>query len=238
MPLITVIKDAEQPLSVKLISVLSLARVLRSGTPTVVQRTRIAEALQSELKNKNSHWWYQRRLVGALTFASLDDAQQPGLVKNLVDVVKDEGRDWRVRAEAGMVLGRIPLPASSNPQSVVKEVGQLAVKAAAEAQKTPNDPKWTQVFWTIYLAFHAADDKEKDGSKTGKAGMLNNPVVAQSAKATYEKVLPIVIAFVVNKQPPQSKQVSELDEFLKGQRQNQEAKLNKNENSSSSVGNP
>lgn len=214
-PLVTVIADPEQPVSVKLLAVNRLTRILKIGTPNVNERTRIAEAIIAELAKTDTHWWYQMRLAGALGAVFLGDQKQLIVVKALKDVVSDPKRVWSVRTEAAMALGRVPLPAASNPSSVVIAIADLALQLAKAAQQKPNDPKWKTEFTKVYLAFQAVNANEKDATKALKAGLMNNPTTRGLAAVPYGLIAPIVSA-IVNGKPLTAPMLNALEEWLKG----------------------
>ncbi len=193
---VKVILDPKQDVSVKIAAVNGLTRILRIGTPNVIERTRIAEAVISELDSVNaadrpSEGWYELRLVGTLGSAALDQLKQSIVVTALKKVVSDPKRSWTVRTEAAKALGRVPLPPASNPASVVFVVGEMALQLSKAAQQAPADPQWKSAFWKTYLAFWPVDANEKDVTKANKAGLLNNPVVAGGAKAASAHVTPL-----------------------------------------------
>lgn len=193
---VKVILDPKQDVSVKIAAVNGLTRILRIGTPNVIERTRIAEAVISELDSVNaadrpSEGWYELRLVGTLGSAALDQLKQSIVVTALKKVVSDPKRSWTVRTEAAKALGRVPLPPASNPASVVFVVGEMALQLSKAAQQAPADPQWKSAFWKTYLAFWPVDANEKDVTKANKAGLLNNPVVAGGAKAASAHITPL-----------------------------------------------
>ena len=214
-PLTAVIADPEQPVSVKLLAVNRLTRILKIGTPNVNERTRIVEAIIAELAKTDTHWWYQMRLAGALGSAALGDQKQPIVVKALKDVVSDPKRVWSVRSEAAHSLGRVPLPAASNPSSVVVAIADLALQLAKAAQQKPDDPKWKTEFSKVYLAFVPLNANDKDATKALKAGLLNNPSSKGLATAPYGLIVPMVSA-IVNGQRLTAAQLSALEAWLKG----------------------
>src|SRR5262249_54780003 len=62
-PLCRVIEDPKQPEGVKIVSVLSLIRILHLAALNVEQKREIATALVSELNRKGTNYWYQTRLA-------------------------------------------------------------------------------------------------------------------------------------------------------------------------------
>ena len=213
-PLVKTILDPKQPESVKLPAVMALARILKIGTPNVNDRTRIAEAMIAELAKPGTHWWYQMRLAGALGAVALGELKQPIVVTALKDVVSDSKRAWTVRAEAAKALGRVPLPPTSDPPSVVRAIADLALQLAKAAQQKPEDPQWKTAFSKVYLAFMPLDDKDKDATKNGKAGLLNSATASGSAKAPYSLIVPVV-STILKGQRLTAVQLSALEAWLK-----------------------
>jgi len=193
-PLVKAVLDPKQHESVKLLAVNMLARILKIGTPNVNERTRIADAMIAELAKPGTYWWYQMRLAGALGTVVLDQGKQPIVVAALKGVVNDPKREWSVRTEAAMALGRVPLTPASDPASVVRAIAELALQLAKAAQQKPDDLKWKSEFWKVYLAFWPLNEKDKDAAKTGKAGLLNNALAASLAKPPYGLIVPMVNA--------------------------------------------
>ncbi len=218
-PLVNVIIDPKQPVSVKLLAVNRLTRILKIGTPNVGERTKIAEALIAELAKTDTHWWYQMRLAGALGAVALDQLKQPIVVKALKDVVSDPKRAWSVRTEAAMSLGRVPLPPASNPSSVVIAIADLALQLAKAAQQKPDDPKWKTEFFKVYLAFQPVNAAEKDATKssTSKAGLKNNATATGLAKVPYDLIVPMVSA-ILKGGALTAPMISALEEWLKANR--------------------
>jgi len=200
-PLIAVITDPKQPEAVKVAAVNGIVRILRLGNPNVTVRTKAAEALVSELKAKDSHTWYQMRLAGAMAAVDVDLDQakiKPSVVEILKLVLADDDRAWSVRAEAAKSLGRVPLPASVNPQSVTRAIAEFTLKLAKAALQSPqqkaDDPKWKSEFIKVYLAFQQLDPNDLVADKKTKAGLLNNTSAA--ARPAYDLIVPLVSAIL------------------------------------------
>ena len=207
LPLIKVIVDPEQPEAVKIAAVNGLVRILKIGNPNHELRTKIAEALVTELRDNKSHLrevrpnsWYQMRLTGALAAVDidLDQARKPFVVEVLKMVLADDARPWSVRAEAAKSLGRVPIPSAASPSSVTRAVAEFALKLAKAAQQSPqtkeDDPKWKSEFIRVYLAFQQLDATDMTADRKFKAGLLNNP--AALARGAYDLIVPLVAAIL------------------------------------------
>ena len=216
-PLVSAIVDPKQADSVKLLAVNKLTRILKIGTPKVDERTKIAEAMIGELAKPQTHWWIQMRLAEGLGAIALDQLKQPIVVTALKDVVSDPKREWAVRVEAAKALGRVPLPPASNPSSVVLAIADLTLQMAKAAQQKPGDPHWKSDFMKIYFAFQSMDANEKDATKNGKAGLLNNAVATGLAKTPYSLIIPMVNAIRKDERLTAA-QLAALEEWLKANR--------------------
>ena len=215
-PLVQVILAADQPEGVKVVAVNGLGRILRLGNPNITIRTKVAQALVSELKNKNSHSWYQMRLATALAVVDVDlDQGKPFVVDVLKDVLADDARTWAVRAEAAKSLGRIPIPSAANPPAIVRAVAEFTLKLAKAAQQAPqtkgDESKWKGEFFKVYLAFQPLDANDMTADKKSKAGLLNN--LAAGAKPAYDRIVPLVAA-ILNAQRLTVQQVQSLEDWL------------------------
>ncbi len=216
-PLLQVISSPDQPEGVKIVAVNGLARNLRLGNANVTVRTKVAQALVSELSNKKAHSWYQMRLAAALAAMDVDLVQgKPIVVDVLKAVLADDERTWTVRAEAAKSLGRVPLPAACNPPSVTKAVAAFALKLAKAAQQSPqtkgDESKWKGEFFKVYLAFQQFDATDLMADKKSKAGLLNNPQAA--AAQAYSLIHPLVAA-ILQAQRLTVQQVQALEDWVK-----------------------
>ena len=212
-PLLTVILDPQQPPVVKIPAVYGLARILRTGTPNVGQRTKIAEAMIAELASNETHWWYQMRLSSGLGLIALDVSKQPIVVKALKNVVSDPDRSWTVRTEAAKSLGQVPIPPVSDPSSVVRAISEMALQMAQAAQPNSDNKIWKARFFKLYLAFQAESPNEKDATKNGTPGLLNQATASAAAKTAYANIVPLVSA-ILKGEPLTAEKISPLQEWL------------------------
>jgi hypothetical protein len=216
-PLLQVISSADQPEGVKIVAANGLARHLRLGTANIGLRVQIAQALVAELENKKSHPWYQMRLASALGAVDVDLVQgKPIIVDALKAVMADNQRTWGVRAEAAKSLGRVPLPAASNPPTVTQAVAAFSLELAKAAQQSPqtkaDESKWKSEFFKVYLAFQQVDANDLMADRKSKAGLLNSP--SASARPAYNLIVPLVSA-ILNGQRLTVQQIQALEAFVK-----------------------
>lgn len=216
-PLLLVVSSADQPEGVKIVAANGLARNLRLGTANIGLRVQIAQALVAELENKKSHPWYQMRLASALGAVDVDLVQgKPIIVDILKAVMADNQRTWSVRAEAAKSLGRVTLPAASNPPTVTRAVAAFALELAKAAQQSPqtkaDESKWKSEFFKVYLAFQQVDANDLQADRKTKAGLLNNPQA--TARQAYELIVPLVSA-ILHGQRLTVQQIQALETFVK-----------------------
>lgn len=201
-PLIKVLDDPQQPTAVKIAAARSLVRLVRYGDVPVELRHKITASVLPELAKTDTHYWYQMRLAEVLS--TLDIAvdlqnRKPVIVQGLLAVVGDPQRDFRVRAEAARALGRVPLDAQVDISQVMRTLMKLAQEMATAAQQDPQLALWKKCFFDLYLAYKPADENDREASRKGPAGLLNNAQAATAAQGTYRLIVPIVNAVLNNK---------------------------------------
>jgi hypothetical protein len=216
-PLSAVLEDPEQPEDVKIAAILSLVRILRLGNPDVNQKREIANAVIGELKRTNSHWWYQMRLaetLGHIDVPTLDLDRQPFIYQALDAVLKDPNRPLRVRAAAAWSLGRHPLDPSVNLKELSQSMVVLGLDLAEWHNKHPQESQAKRIGLLLYFAFQAKDNSDKLADRSRKAGLMNSPSAAASAKEAYAQILPVVQA-IWNGQSVSPEKIQSLEKWLK-----------------------
>ncbi len=217
LPLLAkVLADPEQPLAVKIAATRSIVRLLRYGVPSVPIKHEVANAVVAELKDSKKFFWYQLRLVEALSL--LDNAldlqnRKPFIVDTLRMVMNDPERDWQVRAMAARSLGRVPFDPAVSPPAVIGEVAVFARDMAKAAQQQPKNPIWKTNFWFLYLAFNAQDGTDQDAARRGRGGFRNNALTASLSEPVYQLVLPIVNKLFAD-QPVTVELIKGLDDWV------------------------
>ncbi len=217
LPLLAkVLADPEQPLSVKVAAARSIVRLLRYGVPSVPIKHEVANAIVAELQDGKKFFWYQLRLVEALSLLDtvLDlQNRKPFVTDTLRLVMNDPARDWQVRSMAARGLGRVPFDSSVDLNAVRREIAQFAHDMAKAAQLQPKNPIWKTNFWWLYLAFNAQDGTDQDAAKRGRAGLRNNAATASLSEPIYQLILPITNKLLAD-QPVTVDQVKALDDWL------------------------
>lgn len=211
-----VLADPDQPEPVKIAAARSIVRLLRFGVPSVQQKHEVANAITAELKDEKKFFWYQLRLVEALSLldTTLDLAnRKPFIVDTLRMVMNDPKRDWQVRSMAARSLGRVPFDPSVNIPAVMYDLAQFAQNMAKAAQQQPQNEQWKTNFWWLYLAFNAQDGNDKDATRKLKGGLRNNPATATGCDPIYQMVHPITNA-LLNGQQVTVPMVKALEDWL------------------------
>lgn len=205
-PLLTVIKDPNQPEAVKIPAVLGVVRILAHTDADVKTKQAAAAVLVAELANEKAHPWYQRRLAFALSVVDIavDLNRKPILVDALVKVISDSKRDWVTRAEAARSLGRVSYdPAVVDTKNVLTAIASFAADASAKAQQSAKNPHWKSVFLRLYLAFKEADATDRDSERKGPGGLLNRPQFNQAnVKQVYRPVVEVLNASLAGEPIP------------------------------------
>ena len=204
-PLLKFVQDPKQPEEIKVIAVKGLSRISRIGKPSLTVRQEMARTLVDQLKNPDTHYWYQQWLAEALADVGVVHSvdRKPFVVQILGEVMKDGTRDWRARTAAAKALGRLPLDASIPIDLIVYAVADLSNRLALAYNKNPRLLQvWKYCFIDIYLAFHHEDDEERNE----KAGFNNQFPNNRQVNDTYQLVVPLVAA-VLNQNPGDAKPI-------------------------------
>ncbi len=169
-------------------------------------RNYTAKTLIAELKNPNSHPWYQKRLIdalGAIDMVNDITTGQPIIVQVLGEVLADRERPYIVRARAARALGRCRLPVDVNIDKLVYQILLLEYEMAEAYQKNPNLFYWLDCFEDVYYAFHAVSEVEIKQYGIKRPPGLNQKNLGNQVRDAYKQLLPVA-AFVVkqNWSPP------------------------------------
>ncbi len=218
-------KDEEngQPETLKIVAAMGLVRILRFASPSVKERTAMATGIIEALKDPQTHFWYQLRLIEALRYCEIagfdpGDKDRPFVVECLISVVNDANRTWKVRTRACYALGRVPFPKSVKVEDVITAITECALQISNAAAANPNHMDWKYCFYNLYAAFHTVDGKDKekdkdlDTEKKGAGGLLVRFKVA--AQPAYAVIVPIV-ADILSGKAPDAGSLQKLTQFAR-----------------------
>ena len=205
VPLMDIMRDANQHEALKIPAVQGLRRVLLASEADRDQKYAIAIELMSQLDQKASMYWYPRALVEAI--GCVDEPliqqqvagapapqQKPFHVQKAVDVMRDKNRPWIVRAEAAKALGRISLHPTVRSDLIAHEIVVFSGEMSVAYNKNPNQFYWQECFLNTYLAFKALDATERSRVMQVKPANLISKFAGQKAVSdAYQQILPPVL---------------------------------------------
>lgn len=190
-PLVQVVQNEEQPVSVRVVAVNGLKHVLLFGDPGASLKREIASALVDDVDDASSHWWYQIALVEAIGALDLtaNTSGEPFLVQALAQVLVDrKNRHWIVRATAAKSLGRVPLAPQIDVRLLTFEVVHLCGQMAQAYNENPNAFYWKECFYKVYLAFRPMNQRETRIYEN--PGLLTKLGNQQAVSNAYQQILP------------------------------------------------
>ncbi len=214
-PLLDIVRSESQPDAVKLVAVNGLNRLSLAGILSTTDRIDTATALINEIKRPNTHYFYQERLVLALSRIdlTLDRDNRAFIVQMLTEAVADTGRHWLVRSEAAKGLGRAKWDRRINIKKLVYEVVHLAREMVEAFNKEPTAYYWPDCFFDVYLAFQPLDTVERQLGFGFRTREPTNGFVESS----YRLIVPLTnhITMKKSRQPIDAQQIVNLDDWLK-----------------------
>ena len=218
--LIGLLKDPEQPNSVKLIATDAIQYVLSTTAVVPQQQAEISDAIADELDRPCTEPEYQLGLLDALFKITI--ARKPvgapvttGM-RTFVKIVDDRNRRIDVRCRAAFGIGQGPFDERINFDPLAYKIAVVALDASQHFNRSPGVPAWQQCGVDLFFAL-----RHQDKSGLGKKlPMLPQGVMNRAAQSTVvndsgQLVLKIAVPLVVNNAKiPQADQV-ELDKWIK-----------------------
>ena len=197
-----IVKDANQHQAVKINAISGIMRIVSSDQLKLPRNDVLETAteLAEELKNPNTHYWYQVRLIQGLVSTQIDKnrAGEPFIVTGLVQAMGDPKRDPRVRAQASYSLPRVPMEPNVNVGLLAWQTAKTCEQLALEYNQKPEQVYWISCFLKIYGAFQPLKKGQEEGLiyLTSQAAFAaHQPMVANA----YDNSLPVVKAVFDNK---------------------------------------
>ena len=198
--LLEILNDKDQLEAIHIAAVSGLTRILLYGELIELKRVEIAKSLVEHLQRTDTHYWYQSRLVKALSAVDTlyigRSHNKEEVVLALTSAMMDKNRHWMVRSEAAKSLGRLPMKQATAVE-VSKLIVDLTQQMATEFNKAPNKFFWKGCYWDAYLAFktesaHVAHFWPAPGLLAGNG--------SGRVKDAYTAILPLV-KHVLKQQP-------------------------------------
>ncbi len=218
--LISLLKDPEQPNSVKVITASAISFVLTTTSVVPQQQAEISDAIADELDRPCTEPEYQLALLDALLDVTI--ARKPvgapitTSMRTFIKIVDDRNRRIDVRCRAAFGIGQGPYDERINFDPLAYKIAALALDASQFFNRAPGDPAWQQCGVDLFFALRHED---KNGL-TKKIpllpqGMMNRAAQSAVVSESGPLVLKIAVPLVVNNAKiPQADQV-ELDKWIK-----------------------
>ncbi len=218
--LISVLKDPEQPNSVKVTTAEAISYVLTTTSVVPQQQAEVSDVIADELDRPCTEPEYQLHLLD--TLADITIARKPvgapvttGM-RTFVKIVDDRSRRVDVRCRAAFGIGQGAYDERINFDPLAYKIAVLALDASQFFNQAPNVPAWQQCGMDLFLALRHAD---KNGL-TKKLpmlpqGMMNRAAQSDVVNGSGPLVLKIAIPLVVNNAKISQADQVELDKWIK-----------------------
>ncbi|VAX40577.1 hypothetical protein MNBD_PLANCTO02-3379 [hydrothermal vent metagenome] len=195
--LLKAIKNPKQHEAIKSVATKGIRKILMYGQTTTIMKLEIGKVLVKELNQSKNSAWYDMRLIQALSrvqivrWVRLNGAPQPVIMQTLLDVMKDNKRDWQVRAEAARGLGLILLgngDKEMEPKMIATEIIGFCDQMVDAYNANKKNNFWKNSFFKLYLAFKP---RTEDGVKR-KDGLVLRYGKDVDVLQAYDLIIPIV----------------------------------------------
>jgi hypothetical protein len=218
--LIGLLKDPEQPNSVKVITAAAISYVLTTTAVVPQQQADVSDAIADELDRPCTEPEYQLILLD--TLCDLTVARKPvgapvttGM-RTFVKIADDRNRRIDVRCRAAFGIGQGAYDERINFDALAFKIAVLALDASQFFNQAPGNPAWQQCGVDLFFALRHED---KNGL-TKKLpllpqGIMNRAGQSEVVNDSGQLVLKIAVPLVVNNAKiPQADQVA-LDKWIK-----------------------
>ena len=218
--LVGLLKDPEQPDSVKVITSAAISYVLTKTSVIPQQQAEVSDAIADELDRACTEPEYQLVLLDTLFDITI--ARKPvgapvttGM-QTFVKIIDDRNRRVDVRCRAAFGIGQGAYDERINFDPLAYKIAILALDASQYFNQSPGLPAWQQCGVDLFFALRH-EDKNGLAKKLPMLpqGMMNraaqSAVVNDSGKLVLKMAIPLVVN---NAKIPQADQV-ELDKWIK-----------------------
>ncbi|MEJ7592873.1 MAG: hypothetical protein WKF77_15095 [Planctomycetaceae bacterium] len=220
--LLGLLKDPEQPDSVKVMAAAAVSYVLTNTSVIPQEQDSVSDVIAAELNRPCTEIAYQLLLVDTL-FSVTQPRKSSGrretnVMQTFVKLVDDRQRPLQVRCRAAFGIGQGAYDAKVDFDPLTWKVANLALEASVFFNQAPGDPAWQQCGADLFFAYRHID-------KNGLAkqppmlpqGMMNRaatsvPVNESGSLAAFKIAVPLVVN---NAKIPQADQV-ELKAWIDG----------------------
>ncbi len=201
--LIGLLKDPEQPDSVKVTTAAAIAYVLSNTSVIPQEQDSVSDAIAEQLDRPCTEVAYQLLLVDTL-FTITKARKSVGtadttVMRTFVKLVDERTRPLQVRCRAAYGIGQGAYDAKIDFDPLTWKVASLALDASVYFNQAPGNPAWQQCGADLFFAYRHAD-------RNGLAkqppmmpqGMLNRAANSVPVKDSGELVMKIAVPLVVN----------------------------------------
>lgn len=212
--LIGLLKDPEQPDSVKVTTAAAIAYVLSSMSVIPQEQDSISDAVAIELDRPCTEVAYQMQLVDTLLKINKPrksvGVPETTVMRTFVKLLDHKERPLQVRCRAAYGVGQGAYDAKIDFDPLAWKVASLALDASVFFNQAPGNPAWQQCGADLFFAFRHAD---RDGLAKQPPmlpqGMMNRAPTSVPVKDSGELALKIAVPLVVNSaRIPQADQVA------------------------------
>lgn len=211
--LVDVLQDTNQNLDCRILAARGLARVCELGSPSAVERSRIATALVNTLKqnppsSNEGIQWFRLRMTQALGLVDrLDDvATAPIVIDTLMGILTDPQETWLTRSEASRGVSQLPFNGSTNVPLITYSICKLLDDMSGAYKNQSKAPNWRRSFTNIYLSFRPQTTEDAKTKNWGLLYQVNRPGVG-AHRAIVEEAFAVVFPVtspVITSKPPRS----------------------------------
>jgi len=201
--LLGLLKDAEQPDSVKLLAAAAIGYVLSNTSVIPQEQDSVSETIAAELDRPCTEVGYQLPLVDTLLKVTQPrkstGRRETNVMQTFVRLVGDRERPLQVRCRAAFGIGQGAYDAKVDFDPLAWKVANLALEASVFFNQAPGDPAWQQCGADLFFAYRHID-------KNGLAkqppmlpqGMMNRaaasvPVNESGSLAAFKIAVPLMV---------------------------------------------
>lgn len=203
MALLGLLKDPDQPDSVKVMAAAAIGYVLSSMSVIPQEQDNVGDAIAAELDRACTEVPYQLILVDALFNVTQPrksiGRRDTNVMRTFVKLVDDRARPLQVRCRAAFGIGQGAYDAKVDFDPLTWKVANLALEASVHFNQAPGDPAWQQCGADLFFAYRHVD---KNGLTKQPPmlpqGMMNRaatsvPVNESGSLSAFKIAVPLVV---------------------------------------------
>ena len=201
--LLGLLKDPEQPDSVKVMAAAAVGYVLSNTSVIPQEQDSVSDTIAAELDRPCTEVAYQLLLVDTLFNVTQprrsSGRRETNVMRTFVKLVDDRERPLQVRCRAAFGIGQGAYDAKVDFDPLTWKVANLALEASVFFNQAPGDPAWQQCGADLFFAYRHID-------KNGLAkqppmlpqGMMNRaatsvPVNESGSLSAFKIAVPLVV---------------------------------------------